>query len=283
MRPAVSVVIPYYNEAEHLEACLLSIMSQRGLSFEVLAIDDGSDDGSPAIVARLARASKGNLRALLQDHQGPGAARNRGAREAKGKILAFIDADMTAAPGYLLKITAPIRSGREDGTFVVDEMVANPQNPWSRAWSLAHGLPPERRLPLDMPRRANAYRAIRRDKFLAAGGHHEDRGVGEDAMDHPQLKPALAVPGAVLYHANPASAAEVWLSARWFGRGKAVWVPLDEFWGLCFTHCLPRSLAAALWGSLKHRSAFFAAFKLWFDAAVFAGLWQGRLLGTKAR
>jgi glycosyltransferase involved in cell wall biosynthesis len=282
-KPAVSVIVPYYNEAEHLAPCLRSILAQRGLDFEVLCIDDGSSDASPAIVARLAKTSKGRLRGLSQHHQGPGAARNLGARQAKGGILAFVDADMTAAPGYLLAITAPIRRGKEDGTFVVDEMVANPGNRWSRAWSLAHGLPPERRLPVDMPRRANTYRAIRRAKFLSAGGHHEDRGVGEDAMDDAQLKPALAVPGAVLYHANPASAAEVWLSARWSGRGRAVWVGKRDFLRLLFTHCLPRSVVAAFWGALKHRSLFFAVFKLYFDLAVFTGLWQGRLFGTKAR
>jgi glycosyltransferase involved in cell wall biosynthesis len=282
-KPAVSVIIPYYNEAEHLEACLRSVLGQQGLDLEVLAIDDGSTDASPAIVARLARSSRGRLRAFVQAHQGPGAARNLGAREARAGILAFIDADMTAADGYLLKITAPIRARKEDGTFVVDELVANPENRWSRAWSRAHGLPPGRRLPLDMPRRADTYRAIRRDKFLAAGGHREDRGVGEDEMDTSKVKPALAVSGAVLYHANPASAQEVWLSARWYGRGKAVWVEDRVFWGLVLTHCLPRSVLAALWGAVKHRSLFYGAFKLIFDAAVSTGLWQGRLSGVKAR
>ena len=176
MKPIVSVIIPYYNEAEHLQACLNSVLAQKGIALEVLCIDDGSTDASPAIVARMAKASKGRLRALQQDHQGPGAARNLGARHAKGDILAFIDADMSAAQGYLVAITAPIRAGKEDGTFVVDEMVSNASNRWSRAWSQAHGLPPERRLPLNMPRRANTYRAIRRDKFLVAGGQHENPG-----------------------------------------------------------------------------------------------------------
>jgi glycosyltransferase involved in cell wall biosynthesis len=282
-RPLLSVIVPYFDEAEHLEACLRSILVQRAPAFEVLAIDDGSGDASPAIVARLARSSKGRLRALAQDHKGPGAARNLGAREARGRILVFVDADMTAAPGFLARITAPIRAGKEHGSFVVDELVANPQNPWSRAWSQAHGLPPERRLPAGMPERANTYRAVRRDRFLAAGGHHEDRGVGEDEMDSRRLKPGLAVPGAVLYHANPGSAREVWLSARWYGRGKAVWVPAGTLLRLAWTHCPPRSLAAAFYGALRHRSAFFFAFKLLFDLAVCVGLVQGRLFGKLAR
>lgn len=282
-RPTLSVIVPYYNEAEHLEGCLRSLLQQKGPAFEVLAIDDGSDDGSATIVARLARRSGGRLRALQQEHRGPGAARNLGAREARGRILVFVDADMLAAPAFLQKISAPIRAGKEDGTFVVDELVSNAGNPWSRAWSLAHKLPPERRLPINMPKRANTYRAIRKDKFLSAGGHHEDRGVGEDEMDTRKVKPGLAVPGAVLYHANPGSASEVWLSARWFGRGKAVWVPASELLRLAWVHSPLRSLVAALWGGLRHRSAFYVGFKLLFDLAVLSGLFQGRLLGKLAR
>lgn len=281
--PQVSVIVPYYDEAQHLEACLRSILAQRGVSFEVLAVDDGSRDASPAIVARLAGASRGRLRALAQDHKGPGAARNLGARQARGRILVFVDADMRAAPGFLARITAPIRAGKEHGTFVVDELVSNPDNPWSRSWSRAHHLPPERRLPEAMPSRANTYRAILKSRFLAAGGHHEDRGVGEDEMDTRKVRPALAVPGAVLYHANPASARETWLSARWYGRGKAVWVPTRELLRLLWTHCLFRSLGAALWGAFRHRSVFYFGFKLLFDLAVFWGLLQGRLLGKRAR
>lgn len=282
-RPLVTVIVPFYNEAEHLAACLRSILAQRGVVFEVIAVDDGSDDASPQIVASLARRSRGRLQGLEQQHRGPGAARNLGARRARGRILVFVDADMVAAPGFLQRITAPIRAGREHGTFVVDELVSNAQNPWSRAWSRAHGLPPERRLPEGMPRRANTYRAILKSRFIAAGGHHEDRGVGEDEMDTRKVKPALAVPGAVLYHANPASADEVWLSARWYGRGKAVWVPGAELLRLLWVHNPLRSLAAALWGAWRHRSAFYLGFKLLFDLAVLTGLMQGRLFGKLAR
>ena len=139
-------------------------------------------------------------------------------------------------------------------------------------------------LPANMSPRANTYRAVRHDGVLAAAATWAEQGVGEDELDTRHLKAALAVPGAVLFHANPASAEETWLSARWFGRGNAVWVSQGRFLRLLATHCLPRSLAAAAWGAVKHRSLFFACFKLLFDAAVFTGpLCQGRFRGLKAR
>lgn len=282
-RPLVSVIIPYYNEAEHLSACLRSVLAQRGPSIEVLAVDDGSTDGSDLIAAALARRAGGRLRLFSQDHQGPGAARNLAARAARGRVLAFVDADMTAAPGYLRRIIAPIFMDGEDGTCAADEMVANPLNRWSRAWSLAHRLPPERRLPLDLPERSDVYRAIRRDRFLSVGGNRAERGVGEDKMEGPGLRRALCVRGALLYHANPASAGEVCLSARWYGRGRAGWAGSATYVRLLWTHNPLRSVTAALWAGWRDRSVFSVFFKLWFDMAVLVGLWQGKWLKLKAR
>jgi glycosyltransferase involved in cell wall biosynthesis len=275
-KPLISVIVPFYNEEACLEACLASLKTQRFKSFELLPVDDGSTDASAEIARAFAKP-------LVGGHKGPGAARNRAARLAKGKILVFVDADMTAAPDFLEKITAPIRAGKEDGCFVLDELVSNPQNRWSRAWSQAHRLPPGRRIPESHPSRANIYRAILRSKFLAAGGQNEARGVGEDEMQAPGLKPALGVKKAVLYHKNPDSLPETWLSARWFGRGKASYLGGAAWLGMLLRHSPPRSLLAAVWGGLRLGSPFFTLFKLIFDAAVFYGLWEGRLTGRIAR
>jgi glycosyltransferase involved in cell wall biosynthesis len=274
--PQISVIVPFYNEEACLGACLESLKRQSLRKFEWLLVDDGSTDRSAEIAAAYARPIPGS-------HQGPGAARNRAARKAKGEILVFVDADMQAAPDFLKKITAPILSGKEDGTFVVDELVSNADNPWSRAWSQAHGLPPTRRLPEDTPERANAYRAVRKAPFLKAGGYREERGVSEDELDTSVLRPALGVRGAVLYHANPASLREVWLQARWFGRGKASYEGAATWCRRLLVHSPPRSLAAAAWGGLRHGSAFYFGFKAVFDLAVFYGLLEGRLTGKKAR
>lgn len=281
--PALCVVVPFYNEADCLLVCLESLAAQTWKNFELILVDDGSTDSSAEIARAFTKRLKGRCRLIQGGHLGPGSARNRAAKQARGKILVFVDADMRADARFLARITAPIRSGKEDGTFVLDEMVSNPKNPWSRAWSLAHGLPPERRIHEGASRRANTYRAILRKKFLAAGGQREERGVSEDEMDTTKVKPGLGVKGALLYHANPASFEEMWSSARWFGRGKASYLGTLDWAGMLVRHCLPRSLLAAGWGTLRHQSGFFLGFKLLFDAAVFYGLVEGRLTGRKER
>lgn len=281
--PALCVVVPFYNEADCLLACLDSLAAQTWKNFELILVDDGSTDSSAEIARAFAKRLKGRCRLIQGGHLGPGSARNRAARLARAKILVFVDADMAAAPDFLKRITAPIRLGKEDGTFVLDEMVSNPENPWSRAWSLAHGLPPERRIRSDAPMRANTYRAMLRKKFLAAGGHREERGVSEDEMDTTLVKPGLGVKGALLYHANPASFEEVWNSARWFGRGKASYLSVWKWGGMILRHNPIRSIFAAGFGALRHTSVFFFIFKLCFDFSVFYGLLEGRLTGRKVR
>jgi hypothetical protein len=190
---------------------------------------------------------------------------------------------MQAAPGFLRLISAPVLKGREHGTYVCDELVSNPQRPWSRAWSRLHGLPPERRLPLGLRERLPVYRAIRRDLFLKAGGNRAERGVGEDEMRHPSLHLAAPVPGAVLLHANPASLGEVLLSARWFGRGKAGYLKGRDFVALLWRHNPLKSALAALWLGWRHREPLLLLAKPLFDCAVLWGALEGRARGVIAR
>ena len=87
--PRVSVVIPVHNGASTLETCLPPLLANGPHLVEVLVVDDRSSDGS-ASVARALGAT-----VITSTNRGPAAARNLGARHARGAILFFIDADVT--------------------------------------------------------------------------------------------------------------------------------------------------------------------------------------------
>jgi len=91
-KPLVSVVMPCYNAAAYLEQAVGSVLGQTLADLELIVVDDGSRDASPEILARLAQEDD-RLRLLHQDNRGPYPARNLGLRHARGKYVAFLDAD----------------------------------------------------------------------------------------------------------------------------------------------------------------------------------------------
>ncbi|MBR2634487.1 MAG: glycosyltransferase family 2 protein [Clostridia bacterium] len=98
----LSIIIPVYNAKEHLAQTLGSVLSQESVfSFEIVAVDDGSVDSSPEILALFAgkAAEKGiSLRWERQENRGPAAARNRGLELARGDTILFLDADDRLMP-----------------------------------------------------------------------------------------------------------------------------------------------------------------------------------------
>ncbi len=91
----ISVVLPVYNEERLLEEALDSLVGQTECDFEVIAVDDGSTDGTPALLDRFA-AQDGRVRPVRQPHAGIVAALNRGLAEAQGAYVARMDADDVA-------------------------------------------------------------------------------------------------------------------------------------------------------------------------------------------
>src|SRR3954447_22785622 len=90
--PVLSVVVPVYNVAPYLVDCLDSLLAQTLTNLEVIAVDDGSTDGCPEILAGYA-ARDPRVRILTQPNAGQGAARNRGVASARGELLTFVDSD----------------------------------------------------------------------------------------------------------------------------------------------------------------------------------------------
>jgi len=115
----VTVIVPLYNKATHIGRCLRSIAGQTLRDFEAIVVDDGSTDGS----GEIARAfGDPRFRVIAQANAGPGAARNRGASEARGEFLAFLDGDDEWLPDYLEdNVRALEAAGESVGALAVDE------------------------------------------------------------------------------------------------------------------------------------------------------------------
>ena len=101
--PKISVIVPVYRAKKFIEECTRSILAQEGADFELLLIDDASDDGSEIFCDRLASEHE-NIRVIHAPHGGAAAARNRGLKEATGEYIAFIDSDDTVEPDYLVSL-----------------------------------------------------------------------------------------------------------------------------------------------------------------------------------
>jgi glycosyltransferase involved in cell wall biosynthesis len=106
----VSVIIPAYNAASTIERALDSVRAQTGVGAEVLVIDDASADHTIEVVKNAIRPDE-NIRLIrMPKNGGASAARNAGIREARGRYLAFLDADDIWLPNKLLKQVAAIEA-----------------------------------------------------------------------------------------------------------------------------------------------------------------------------
>lgn len=90
--PAISVIIPVYNVAPYLNQCVDSVLTQTLKDFELLLIDDGSTDTSPAVCDAYA-ARDARVRVVHQPNAGLSAARNQGLELARGGFITFVDGD----------------------------------------------------------------------------------------------------------------------------------------------------------------------------------------------
>src|SRR4051812_37238486 len=87
-RALVSIVITCFNQAHYLREAIDSVLAQTYPNFDILVVDDGSDDNTAEIAGRQA-----GVRYVRQRNTGLAGARNRGIAESRGEYLVFLDAD----------------------------------------------------------------------------------------------------------------------------------------------------------------------------------------------
>lgn len=110
----ISIIIPCYNSAKYLRACMDSVLAQTFSDFEAILIDDGSKDDTLAI-AREIEQQDTRVRVLAQENSGVAAARNLGLDHARGEWITFVDSD-DLLPEDALKT---LLSAAEEGTDMV--------------------------------------------------------------------------------------------------------------------------------------------------------------------
>ena len=258
----ITIIIPAYNEKKYIEKCLLSIKNQTYGPIELIVIDDGSTDNTRKIAKKYADIL------LTQQHQGPGTARNKAAKIAKGKILVFVDADMYLDKDYVKNIIKPIVEDKAIATFTKEEYVANPENIWSKCYSIDNNLPFNRRILEDHRDKNNIFRAILCEAFINSTMFSVNKGYRDDEMSEKyNIVPAS---GAMCFHYNPETPYDVFLSARWQGRSPEFSLNIQNI----FKYSLLNSFFVSGKKIANGSPLRFILYKFVFDLGILNGLFS---------
>jgi GT2 family glycosyltransferase len=222
--PGTSVIVPTHDRPEALRRCLdaLAEVEAPPGGLEVVVVDDG---GRRA--ARLTCAPLGAVvRVLEQEQRGPAAARNAGARAARGEVLAFLDDDCEPAPSWLVRLTSRLP---EWAPAAVGGPLLNawPENPWAAGHQVVlDALVGHFNADCD---RAGflltANLALNRTAFDAVGGFDErfPLPAAEDRDFSERLRgaqvPLLFEPAAGVRHQHDRSPGGLWRRHHAYGRG----------------------------------------------------------------
>ena len=110
----ISVIMPSYNSASFVEEAVTCVMNQSYPDVELIVVDDGSTDGSAAILRELTARYSPRLNLLHQRRMGPFPARNLGLQHARGGRIAFLDADDYWMPDCLKRLAAALDASQAD-------------------------------------------------------------------------------------------------------------------------------------------------------------------------
>ena len=114
--PAISIIIPIYNAEKYIEKCIESVFAQTFTDYEIILVNDGSADNSADICKRY-RDKDSRITYIEKENGGAGSARNAGMKAAKGRYLAFPDADDSFLPDMYAELFTLADSGDYDMVF----------------------------------------------------------------------------------------------------------------------------------------------------------------------
>ena len=109
----ISIIVPVYNIQSDLARCMESLLRQSYADFEVLLVDDGSDDESNKVCREYAERDK-RISVISLEHTGVGGARNAGLKQAKGEYITFVDGDDVVHNRYLETLLALLTRTESD-------------------------------------------------------------------------------------------------------------------------------------------------------------------------
>lgn len=119
-----SIIIPLYNKAPYVAKAIQSVLSQTIADYELIVVDDGSNDDSVEIASK-ALEGRGNCRLIRQENAGVSMARNNGVAVSSGDYLCFLDADDWWDPHFLEEMAALIAEFPNAGIYGTNYTIVN--------------------------------------------------------------------------------------------------------------------------------------------------------------
>jgi len=221
MSDNISVIIPAYNAAATLGRCLAALSEQSRPPAEIIVVDDGSSDDTAEL------AQRHGVRLVRQANAGPAAARNAGARAARGELLLFTDADCAPAPDWVERMAAAFADLAVAGAKGVYQTTQ--VEPVARFVQLEYEDKYDRMRKQERIDFVDTYSAAyRRDLFLRAGGF--DTTFPSASVEDQEFSFRLAqagnrlvfVPDARVAHIHDRTLAEYAQRKFWIGYWKAL-------------------------------------------------------------
>jgi GT2 family glycosyltransferase len=214
-QPCISFVVPVRNDATRLEVCLRSIRAAHPTSgeVEIVVVDNGSTDRSPDV----ARAF--GARVLVIENVRVSELRNRGAQQAEGPVLAFVDADNEIVPGWAAAALENLQDASVGATGALYD--APPRGTWvQRGYGLLRG---RTRATADVEWLGSGNLAVRRQAFQAVRGFDTTLEACEDVdLCHRLQATGVRILGdprlGSVHHGDPKTLRDLFKSELWRGR-----------------------------------------------------------------